>query len=308
MRRYGYSIGEGLGRNSDGIIEPISSIPRNFIAPVRPYNTRSKSNQIQLPSPSLKIPDKDVERPADTSNETSSLPPPPGPFLPQSSSLLPFLSLSPSPSPPQSPLSSPAPSPTPPESPPPSSSDSYDSDEPNPCAVPQPMDVTSLLKIVNSRDCIKNRKDNLVIFISYQGKPLDKGALELHENKMLPEYKDIMAKRAKETDLTRSKKLISLPIDYPPHKSDIINVLRPLFDVVTEIRIESFSIEKTLFMVGVGLLCLATGSDITSKVLIVFKYNGYLTYTSTTSPRDIGDCNLRQHQKRLRVKPNITNI
>ncbi|KAI4473107.1 hypothetical protein M0802_016308 [Mischocyttarus mexicanus] len=55
-------------------------------------------------------------------------------------------------------------------------------------------------------------------------KPLDKGALELLENKMLPEYKDIMAERAKLTDLTRSKKLISLPIDYPPHKSDIINV------------------------------------------------------------------------------------
>ncbi|KAI4487665.1 hypothetical protein M0802_011927 [Mischocyttarus mexicanus] len=176
MRRYGYSIGQRLGKNSDGIVEPISSIPRNFVAPVRPYNTRSKAKQIQLPSPSLKIPDKDVERPADMSNEPSSLPPLPGPSLPQSSSLLPSLSLSPSPSPLQSPLSSPAPSPTPPESSPPSYSDSYDSDEPNLCAVPQPMDVTPLFKIVSSRDCIKNRKDNLVIFISYQGKPLDKGA------------------------------------------------------------------------------------------------------------------------------------
>ncbi|KAI4488740.1 hypothetical protein M0802_011350 [Mischocyttarus mexicanus] len=105
-----------------------------------------------------------------------------------------------------------------------------------------------VLKIVNFRDCIKNRKDNLVIFISYQGKSLDKGALELHENKMLPEYIDIMAKRAKVADLTRSKNLISLPIDYPPHKSDIINVLRSLFDVVTEKKIESFSIDKSSFM------------------------------------------------------------
>ncbi|KAI4474785.1 hypothetical protein M0802_015444 [Mischocyttarus mexicanus] len=183
------NFSQGLGKNSDGITEPIPSTSRKFAAPVRPYNTRSRAKQAQLPSTSPKIPDKDAERPADTSNEPSSLPPPPDSSAQQAPSLLPPPTLLPS-------LS------TPPKIP---------------------------------------DKD-------VERKPLDKGALELHENKMLPEYKDIMAQRAKVTDLTRSKKLISLPIDYPPHKSDIMNVLKSLFDVVTEIGIESFSIEKTSFM------------------------------------------------------------
>ncbi|KAI4483422.1 hypothetical protein M0802_013406 [Mischocyttarus mexicanus] len=181
MQRYGYNKGEVLGKNSDGILKPISLIPRrvhqgkkltkNIVTPVRPYETRSRSKQT-LPSSSFSLP-------------PSFFPPP-------------SLSLSPAPT-----LSPPGSLPS--HSSSPSPSESNDSDEPNPCAIPRPIDQSPLFKLVNSRDCLKNRKDNLVIFISYQGKPLDKGALELHENQMLPVYKDIMAEKAKVTNITRTK-------------------------------------------------------------------------------------------------------
>ncbi|KAI4488752.1 hypothetical protein M0802_011362 [Mischocyttarus mexicanus] len=56
----------------------------------------------------------------------------------------------------------------------PSLTSSYDSDEPNPCAVPRSAHSSSLLKVVYSKDCLSNRKDNLVIFISRQGKSTER--------------------------------------------------------------------------------------------------------------------------------------
>ncbi|KAI4473686.1 hypothetical protein M0804_015229 [Polistes exclamans] len=69
----------------------------------------------------------------------------------------------------------------------------------NPYAISHPTAHSSLFKLIDYRDCLKNRKDNLGVFISYQGKLLYKGALELYENKILPIYKDIMPERTKVT-------------------------------------------------------------------------------------------------------------
>ncbi|KAI4484954.1 hypothetical protein M0802_012911 [Mischocyttarus mexicanus] len=252
--------GQGLGKKSDGIKEPIQSNNsflikkkfKNLIAPVRPYNTRAKSKQNQLPSPLTETTE------TEHLNETpATIPPPPKyTYLPSPSRER--LLLSPSPSPPPSP---PPPSrhqlpasPPPPiplsrsPSPCPSSSSSYDSDEPNPCAVPRPAHSSPLLKIINSRDCLINRKDNLVIFISHQGKPIDKGALEFHEKCKLPKFEDIMPERAKVTNISRGKKLIALPVHYPPNKQNLVNTLKSLYDVVTELEIKSISISKTQYM------------------------------------------------------------
>ncbi|KAI4474410.1 hypothetical protein M0802_015620 [Mischocyttarus mexicanus] len=130
-------------------------------SPVRPYNTRAKSKQNQLPSPPTETTETEHldETPA-------TIPPPPKyTYLPSPSRER--LLLSPSPSPPPSPpppsrrqLPSSPPPPTPlsrSPSPCPSSSSSYDSDEPNPCAVPRPAHSSPFLKIINSRDCLINR-------------------------------------------------------------------------------------------------------------------------------------------------------
>ncbi|KAI4476561.1 hypothetical protein M0804_013455 [Polistes exclamans] len=69
----------------------------------------------------------------------------------------------------------------------------------NPYAISRPIAHSSLFKLIDYRDCLKNRKDNLGVFISYQGKLHDKDTLELYENKMLPIYKSIMPERTKVT-------------------------------------------------------------------------------------------------------------
>ncbi|KAI4476394.1 hypothetical protein M0802_014874 [Mischocyttarus mexicanus] len=232
--------GQGLGKKSDGIKEPIQSNNsffmekkfKNLIAPVRPYNTRAKSKQNQLPSP----PTETTETEHLDETPATILPPPKYTYLPSPSRER--LLLSPSPSKPQSPpppsrrqLPSSPPPPIPlsrSPSPCPSSSSSYDSDEPNPCAVPRPAHSSPLLKIINSRDCLINRKDNLVIFISHQGKPIDKGALEFHDKCKLPKFEDIMPERAKVKNISRGKKLIALPIHYPPNKQNLVNTLKSL--------------------------------------------------------------------------------
>ncbi|KAI4476273.1 hypothetical protein M0804_013727 [Polistes exclamans] len=237
--------GQLLGENSDDVTVPIQPrSPPSILKTdhvqhenskiVAPFNTRSKcdvlssshhENEQHITSPSRKKPTNE--------NEASNEEPGTHEFLD-----LTFTTIETSP-----PLS-----PLPTRSPTPSSSRSSDTDEPDQCALPRPLALSSLFKLIDSRDCLKNRKDNLVIFISYQGKPLDKGALELHENKMLPVYEDIMSERAKVTNVTQEKKLISLPIDYPLQKQSIIVALKSLFDVVAELGIKSISISKTKFI------------------------------------------------------------
>ncbi|KAI4482136.1 hypothetical protein M0802_013808 [Mischocyttarus mexicanus] len=80
MQKYGYSKGQGLGKNSDGIKEPIQSKKsffmekklKNLVAPVRPYNARTRSKQNQLPSPPTET--AEMERLGETS---AMIPPPP---------------------------------------------------------------------------------------------------------------------------------------------------------------------------------------------------------------------------------------
>lgn len=105
------------------------------------------------------------------------------------------------------------------------------------------------LKIIESKDNLLDRKDNHLIFIDIQGEPICEGAIKYKEANKLPEYSEITLGHPIVTPIG-TKKLFSIPI---PHKSnsqeDAINIINESFDKLREkliqLELRSLSVTRT---------------------------------------------------------------
>lgn len=96
-------------------------------------------------------------------------------------------------------------------------------------------------------DNFASRKDNLVIFVTQQGAPIDRGAHILHETRSLPMIRDAALARAK-VNRDGNRRIISLVIKERTseitEKEILRESLRSLLDVITELELPSISVAK----------------------------------------------------------------
>ncbi|XP_026830978.1 uncharacterized protein LOC113563519, partial [Ooceraea biroi] len=102
-------------------------------------------------------------------------------------------------------------------------------------------------RLIEVRDNLTTRKDNIVIFITQQGSPCDRGARKLKETNKLPEIKDGTLGRAKVTKIG-GKYLIALVIkdrvSAITQVETIKEALHSLLDVTMELNLQTVSISK----------------------------------------------------------------
>ncbi|KAL6417715.1 hypothetical protein ACFW04_012557 [Cataglyphis niger] len=125
-----------------------------------------------------------------------------------------------------------------------SDSDSYIFDNPNETAATKNLTGPRIIEIP---DNFATRRDNLVVFITQQGAPIDTGARMLQETQSLPLIRDAALARAK-VNKSGSKYIISLVIKERlseiTERIIVKEALRSLLDVVTELGLQSISIAK----------------------------------------------------------------
>lgn len=104
------------------------------------------------------------------------------------------------------------------------------------------------LKILETRDTLSARRDNIVIFVTIDGTAYDKGAKELCKAGQFPDYGDLTYERARVIN-RGSYVVIALPVKLTHHTlitpENIKNCLESLRDVVQELGLASLSVAQT---------------------------------------------------------------
>ena len=108
--------------------------------------------------------------------------------------------------------------------------------------------ITSEIIIQECRDPLSRVNDNKLIFIDLQGNPIDRGIMDLQKVNLLPKYSELLMHRAR-VHTESGHHTIALPIkesrSHAVKQEDIMESLRSLLDVVTELRLTSFATAKT---------------------------------------------------------------
>lgn len=104
------------------------------------------------------------------------------------------------------------------------------------------------VQLIEVKDRITMRKDNVAFFITAKGEACDTGSRELAEASKLPEFKDITLGRAK-VHRAGSRFLIGLPVKESQHTPvdwDILKeTMASLLDVANELQLETISFAQT---------------------------------------------------------------
>lgn len=107
----------------------------------------------------------------------------------------------------------------------------------------------SKISIIEVQDNLLTQNDNHVIFIHINGLPFDSGAWEYQRNNLLPRYENLTYERAHISPIKKKYVLISFPIKTNSHTRvealTLDSCLQSLVDVVKELELSSFSINKT---------------------------------------------------------------
>lgn len=102
--------------------------------------------------------------------------------------------------------------------------------------------------IIETRDNLAARNDNLVIFVTEAGDPCDEGAFILQKHGALPIIKDATVGRAKVLK-NKTKRIIALVIktrvSETTESQSVKEAICSLYDVVTELGLRTFSIAKS---------------------------------------------------------------
>lgn len=122
-----------------------------------------------------------------------------------------------------------------------------DSDADGPMVDPANEHRPNRARIVETRDNINSRNDNLVVFVTSRGEPCDEGARILQESNRLPEIKDATIGRAKVIKNGKTYLIalilegrISIPLQLETLKETVAS----LYDVTTELQLKTISISK----------------------------------------------------------------
>ncbi|XP_076384553.1 uncharacterized protein LOC143263569 [Megalopta genalis] len=102
--------------------------------------------------------------------------------------------------------------------------------------------------LIHTRDRLTMRNDNLVGFVTLDGQPLDIGTADLKVADKLPTINDGTIGRGRISYLGQ-KRLILLPLkptlNHATTSDDLIECLRSLYDITTELQLDTISVSKT---------------------------------------------------------------
>ncbi|XP_029675230.1 uncharacterized protein LOC115242829 [Formica exsecta] len=107
--------------------------------------------------------------------------------------------------------------------------------------------------VIDSRELLFLRKDNIVYFVDTQGRPLDSGSQKLFEQKELPNLGSLVLGKVKAIK-HKNHYHVALPVSEEQREGptatlkQIVKILTDLRKIIEDLKLETFSIAKTEFI------------------------------------------------------------